>query len=257
MLELAMNNASMPWSSDEVAIVKKLYPTRTAKELGAMIGRTPKSVYHMAKSIGIAKTHEERSAVHRRIPRSDASIPTRFKPKHGLAGFFGGKRHPTYTAWRSMHSRCGNPSRQDFHRYGGRGIKVCLEWDDFSQFLADMGHKPSRMAQLGRIDNDGNYEPSNCRWETPTQQARNRRSSVMLEAFGMTQCLADWAGQYGIRGDTLTWRLKNRARPESALTTPVGIGLKPETLRPDEELVKGVHHPSNCVTWRVIRKDAP
>jgi hypothetical protein len=75
-----------------------------------------------------------------------------------------------------MRMRCNNPQRPDYHYYGGRGIRVCDEWaHDFQAFLRDMGPKPFKTASVDRINNDGNYEPSNCRWASKAEQARNRR----------------------------------------------------------------------------------
>lgn len=83
-----------------------------------------------------------------------------------------------YRAWVQMKTRCFNPNYSERHLYGGRGITVCDRWcDSFEAFLADMGEKPSPTHSLDRFPNpNGNYEPGNCRWATPTQQANNRRT---------------------------------------------------------------------------------
>lgn len=91
--------------------------------------------------------------------------------KHGHRA---GKRTPTYNSWRCMKTRCLNPKHDQYPNYGGRGIKIHEPWLKFENFLEDMGERPYGKT-LDRIDNNGNYEPSNCKWSTNKQQARNRR----------------------------------------------------------------------------------
>lgn len=94
------------------------------------------------------------------------------KPKHGKSN------SSEYRIWTAMKQRCNNPRAYSFNYYGGRGIKICDSWaarDGFTAFIKDMGEKPTKEHTLDRVNNDGNYEPSNCRWATPSQQASNKR----------------------------------------------------------------------------------
>ena len=85
---------------------------------------------------------------------------------------------PEYCAWNRMKDRCYNKNYQFYKYYGGRGITVCDRWrNSFSNFFADMGNKPSTRHSLDKVDNNGNYEPSNCRWATPLEQASNKSNN--------------------------------------------------------------------------------
>lgn len=85
----------------------------------------------------------------------------------------GKSRSSTYKIWNQIHQRCKNPKATGYHRYGGRGISVCERWHDFRNFLYDMGERPDGL-DLDRINNDGNYEPSNCRWVTHRENCQNQ-----------------------------------------------------------------------------------
>lgn len=91
--------------------------------------------------------------------------------------------HPAeYHVWKTMRQRCMNPRNQDFAEYGGRGITVCERWNDFANFIADIGQRPSSKHSIDRKNNQGNYEPSNCQWATATEQANNRRPRRTTES---------------------------------------------------------------------------
>lgn len=101
---------------------------------------------------------------------------------HGRKQIHGAARRglltPEYRTWKSMLGRCRIKTSTSYKHYGARGISVCERWSSFENFLADMGRRPSPMHSIDRIDNDGNYEPGNCRWATTNVQSRNTRRSV-------------------------------------------------------------------------------
>lgn len=137
--------------------------------------------------------------------------------KHGMY------QTSTYKTWHAMLQRCENPRCKPYPGYGGRGIKVCARWHEFEAFLEDMGESPEGLS-LDRIDNDGDYEPENCRWATNQQQHRNRRDNVWLTYKGETRCIMGWAELMGMGYSTLKRRLEMGWTPKDALTVPVDLG---------------------------------
>lgn len=121
---------------------------------------------------------------------------------HGLS------KDPIYTIWKAMRSRCrNNPGKQN-HRYGGRGIKVCPEWEDFDNFYywaINTGYAPG--LSIDRIDNDGNYCPENCRWADGITQANNRSTCRYITYNGVTHTVAEWARLFGVHRETLQHRI--------------------------------------------------
>ncbi len=140
--------------------------------------------------------------------------------KHGSYG------SPAYRTWIEINRRCLNPNFKSFHQYGGRGVKVCDRWRHFENFLADMGERPYPAAEIDRIDSNGDYEPSNCRWTDRKGQMRNVRNNRYITAFGRTMIMADWAKETGVDASLICWRLKQGQSPEAALRKPTKKRLK-------------------------------
>lgn len=133
----------------------------------------------------------------------------------------GGVGTPEHRAWSSMVQRCTNPNVRSFPRYGGRGIKVCSPWLRFENFLADMGPRHSLKHTLDRINNDGDYEPSNCRWTTMAEQTRNRSSNRLVTYNGITLPFTAWAHEVGLKPATLKRRIDKLGWSlQRALETP-------------------------------------
>jgi hypothetical protein len=138
---------------------------------------------------------------------------------HGLSGT------DRYVTYRSMIARCYNENAPAYKHYGGRGIRVCDRWrgpGGFENYLSDLGPKPWPGATVDRELNDGPYSPDNCRWATRIEQARNTRSTLMLDWQGGTQSLRTLADQFGIDAERVANRIfKHGWSVERALTTPV------------------------------------
>jgi hypothetical protein len=110
-----------------------------------------------------------------------------------------GKITREYRTWIGIKERCYQKNAKHYHRYGGRGIKVCDRWlNDFDTFLLDMGKRPAGKYSLDRINNDGDYEPQNCRWATKWEQARNTSTNFYMEHNGMNMTKAEWSRYFGV-----------------------------------------------------------
>lgn len=131
--------------------------------------------------------------------------------KHGMKGT------PEYRCWKGITERCLNQNKKTFANYGGRGIKMCERWrHSFENFFADMGPKPTPQHSIERINNDGDYEPENCRWATRIEQSRNKRSNVIIRLT-----LVEAAQLTGMPYDTVKSRILRGWSHIDALTTPV------------------------------------
>lgn len=127
------------------------------------------------------------------------------------------RRTPEYSSWRGMIQRCNNPKANHYDSYGGRGIVVCLRWqNDFRNFLEDMGPRP-RGHTLERRNNNGDYCPENCIWAPRSVQSRNRRSCRLITINNVTKCATDWAHQFGIKPKLVHNRLSRGWPPQEAV----------------------------------------
>lgn len=129
-----------------------------------------------------------------------------------------GKGTPTYSSWEKMRRRCRLGAE---HHPTYEGLEVCDRWNDYENFLADMGERPSRSHTIERKDNTKGYYPDNCCWATKGEQARNRSNNRMLTYEGKTQCLKDWAEEKGLTRQCLESRLGSGWSVERALSTPL------------------------------------
>lgn len=139
--------------------------------------------------------------------------------RHGHAGR--GNFSPEYHSWACMIQRCTNRKNSQWKHYGGKGVKVCDRWRNFDNFFADMGSRPPGTS-LDRIDVNGDYTPSNCRWADRTTQARNSIQVVWVELGGVRKRLVEWCEELNISINTVRDRVKYKGMDyATALTTPI------------------------------------
>jgi hypothetical protein len=121
-----------------------------------------------------------------------------------------------------MKQRCCNPKRTQYYLYGARGITICQRWlDSFENFLEDMGNKPDNSYTIDRIDVNGNYEPSNCKWSTKIEQGNNRRNNHYITVNGITRTLSEWAEVTGIKRKTIQKRIEKGWSDIDAVSLPL------------------------------------
>ena len=137
-----------------------------------------------------------------------------FRYKHGLTGT------PEFSSWRRMMARCYDSRERKYQDYGGRGITVHGPWHDAAVFVAGMGPKPTPKHEIDRINNDGNYEPGNCRWATRKEQMNNTRACHYLEHDGKRMTVTQWSEYLGWSRAMLFSRLQDGWDVARILTTP-------------------------------------
>lgn len=129
-----------------------------------------------------------------------------------------GRATAEYIAWGNMKKRCYDTAVPDFKNYGGRGIAVCAKWrNSYLAFFNDVGPRPTRRHTLDRIDNDGDYEPGNCRWTTRKVQGANRRNVHRIPFGGRVWTLPKLAAHLGVQYRTLYWRMKAGTRLDAPI----------------------------------------
>lgn len=133
---------------------------------------------------------------------------------HGLSGT------NIYDVWRGIKKRCENKTNKNYHNYGGRGISLCERWHSFAAFHEDMGPRPNGYT-LDRINNNGNYEPGNCRWTTWAVQAQNKRCAHWIAYNGETKSLTEWSKELSIPISTLNERLRRGWSIEKTIRVPL------------------------------------
>lgn len=144
--------------------------------------------------------------------RVEASRVNGLKKKHGLTG------SPEYKAWQSMRERCLKRTHHQYHNYGGRGIAVCERWkNSFLHFYQDMGKRPGPEYSLDRRENEGNYEPDNCRWVTQDVQSNNKRTNVRHVVEGFAKTIGELAREIDVPYATLAARLRYGMTIEEAV----------------------------------------
>lgn len=136
-----------------------------------------------------------------------------------------------YEVWKGIRQRCNNPKHSSYHNYGGRGITICEEWDKSFQAFYDWSYANGYSTEnreneklkltIDRIDNNGNYEPFNCRWVDRKTQSSNMRTTKLVTINGETKCISEWCRVFNLSRWTYATRIKSGLTPEQAITKPV------------------------------------
>lgn len=138
----------------------------------------------------------------------------------------GGRASVEYATWASMMRRCYNHNVQNYVRYGGKGVRVCRRWYTFTNFLTDMGRRPSARHSIERRRNDRNYTPNNCYWATREEQARNKSDCWRIRLGGTTRTVAEWARHLDVLDRRIYMRLRMGWTPKEAVLLPMSQRLR-------------------------------
>lgn len=166
------------------------------------MGKNGQSLWECKCECGIIKTIQKNSLISGKTKSCGCLKKNGTHKTHGMKGT------RLYRCWQAMKTRCGNPKAKGYENYGGRGIKICDEWENsFEEFAKwAMANQYTKYKTLDRIDNNGDYQPSNCRWATKKEQANNQRSNRFLAINGVTMNLQQWADKTGVPRSTIQWR---------------------------------------------------
>lgn len=164
---------------------------------------------------GVVRTYALKKGRSKSCGCLNKEVTSKVKSTHGMS------HTKLYRVWRAMINRCTNPNQKSYERYGQRGIRVCDKWLTFEGFLEDMGASYQEGLTLDRIDVNGDYEPSNCRWVSMKKQSNNRRSNHLIEFQGEKMTFSEASERFVIPYHTLKRRLYTGWSVHDALLTPV------------------------------------
>jgi hypothetical protein len=140
------------------------------------------------------------------LPKEIIAIASQVLKKHLHA--INGVKTAEYTAWCNLKKRCLDSKHPQYKHYGGRGITVCDRWkNSFENFFEDMGKRPTKKHSIDRIDNNGNYEPNNCKWATTKEQSKNRRNNRNYSYNGETKNISEWALYFKVSHSSMSYRI--------------------------------------------------
>jgi hypothetical protein len=143
---------------------------------------------------------------------------------------------PTHKIWQGVRKRCLQKTAHNYHRYGGRGIQLCARWNDFLNFLADMGERPDGMT-IERLDNNGDYEPGNCRWSTHAEQASNRRNNIFING----ETISNFCRRLGLKMKSFHhyYRIVNLPLEEAVSKASTLANPRPKGRLKGERIING------------------
>ena len=177
----------------------------------------PRTIRSLSEEFGIKVTTLHNRLFLYKWPIEKALTHKIMNKRHGCS-----RKNPEYNAWSDLKARCLNSKHESYKNYGARDIKVCDRWQEsFENFIADMGNRPGPGFSIDRINNNGDYEPSNCRWATTLEQNNNKSVNRNITYLGETHTITEWGRLLGFKRNVLDDRLKNGLSIEEAFNQQV------------------------------------